>query len=331
MGSNEDGLANMIRPFFNTSSLERRHRDGRFQSTLSGLQLGAVALMAIGSDGLVASGVPCQEVNLVLGYGPPGEFRIGGSTHQVRQQPFLLPQCPFDFRAEEVKGLMLAMDRAHLVATGEAMGAGSHDHLRHQLEAALERPGLIDLEQGRSREHLATLQQALGLVDQVLRSGEWVSPHLALDNLLSRLVLLLVLPELDQAGSNGIVPLLTAPSCQRRSKRDRAIDALVDWILANLHHPIRLADLEQRSGLARRTLQKRFKQRFGLGPTQWVRLQRLEQARQMIEAGGGAMKIGPIAQSCGYHNLAAFSRDFQQVFGLRASELGRNRVVGSRH
>jgi transcriptional regulator GlxA family with amidase domain len=101
------------------------------------------------------------------------------------------------------------------------------------------------------------------------------------------------------------------------------VNRLLDWVLAALQRPISLTDMESFSGYSRRSLQKAFHQRFGMGPMQWLRRQRLQQARQMIDTAEGKLKLGAIAQACGSTNQASFSRDFREVFGVKPSELGR--------
>ena len=69
---------------------------------------------------------------------------------------------------------------------------------------------------------------------------------------------------------------------------DCAIDTLVDWIHAHCHEPISLSDLEERSHYSRRSLQYTFKARFGCGPMQYLRRQRLWLARRRLEDPGQA-------------------------------------------
>jgi AraC-like DNA-binding protein len=84
---------------------------------------------------------------------------------------------------------------------------------------------------------------------------------------------------------------------------------------------INLTQLEQRSGYSRRSLQLVFQQRFGCGPIQWIRRQRLEQARQALLHPEPDDSVGRIAARYGFSSLAVFSREFSNHFGLRPSEL----------
>ena len=328
LSSDAESLAQLLQPFLAMETLEGQTEDGSFRNTTSGLRLGCVDLLSIRNSAVVCRGETTHGVNLVMAIDHPGYWTVEGEEHRVLEQPFLLPHCAYGYRAEEVQGMLLSVEPGAVVRVAAAMASNTSDAWRQGLEARLQRPQPIDLDRGRSRQHLRTLQRALWLVDQSLRSGTGISPLLAIDDLITRLVVLLICPELEeQAEASPTQPLLGAAPDASGSGAERAMNELVDWILADLQRPITLTDLETRSGYARRTLQKQFQLRFGMGPMQWVRRQRLHQARQMIESSGGSLKLGAIAQACGYHNPASFSRDFHEVFGMRATEVARNSQI----
>jgi AraC-like DNA-binding protein len=143
----------------------------------------------------------------------------------------------------------------------------------------------------------------------LLRQGG-VPDRLRLDDLLVRQIVEVLAPALLAERS---APEPAAPDC--------AIDALVDWIHAHCHEAISLSELEQRSHYSRRSLQYAFKARFGCGPMQYLRRQRLWLARRRLEEPGPNSSVGSIASACGYLSLASFSRDFQRCFGIAPSRL----------
>ncbi len=96
---------------------------------------------------------------------------------------------------------------------------------------------------------------------------------------------------------------------------------MLEWIGANLQSPINLTQLEQRSGYSRRNLQLAFSQRFGCGPIQWVRRQRLGLARQHLLNPSPSDSVAGISSKLGFSNLSAFSRDFHNTYGIRPSEM----------
>ena len=101
----------------------------------------------------------------------------------------------------------------------------------------------------------------------------------------------------------------------------RILDDLVAWIQAQLHQPIQLQDLVQQSGYSQRSLRNAFHERFGCGPVQWIRSQRLSAARARLLDPNPRDTVSQVAGDCGYQHLSQFSRDFQLAYGIRPSEL----------
>ena len=61
--------------------------------------------------------------------------------------------------------------------------------------------------------------------------------------------------------------------------------------------------------------------RFGYGPIQWIRGQRLERAREQLLQPQAHDSVSSIAAAFGYSPLSQFSRDFQAMYRVRPSEL----------
>lgn len=74
-----------------------------------------------------------------------------------------------------------------------------------------------------------------------------------------------------------------------------------------------LGRLAARVGLSRRALELRFRRALGRSPLQELRRQRMEQARRLLDAGGGP--IAAIARRVGYATAWRFARDFQRAHG----------------
>ena len=111
--------------------------------------------------------------------------------------------------------------------------------------------------------------------------------------------------------------------CVEISNRDlrRTVLHLMEWMQANLHRPISLSEIERTANYGRRALQNGFKSEVGCGPMQWLRKQRLLLAHHKLCNPDPTTSVTSVAQACGYINLASFSRDFRDRFGLSASEL----------
>ena len=139
----------------------------------------------------------------------------------------------------------------------------------------------------------------LGLDDVILRSvAAWLMPA--------------VLGDKQRGDRAGTV-------CTRRS--GAPFDALIDYIRANLHQPLRLSDLEARSHYSRRALQYAFRQRLGTTPKQWIREQRLRQAMAQLGEQEKRLKVREVALACGYRHLGHFSSDFRKLYGCSPREV----------
>jgi AraC-like DNA-binding protein len=164
----------------------------------------------------------------------------------------------------------------------------------------------------RQRQLLAVLAKTFSLLDHPELETSGDLQHLALDDLIYRNLALLLCPQLET---------FTQQDPLRRTQRERIFEELLEWARAHLHGAISLSDLEQRSGYSRRNLQLVFQQRFGCGPIQLVRRERLEQARRDLLQPEPGDSVGSIASRYGFSSLSVFSRDFHARYGLRPSEL----------
>jgi len=169
---------------------------------------------------------------------------------------------------------------------------------------------MVELEQPSNALRFERLYRLMVFIHGLLLRQGGVPEALRLDDLLVRQIVEVLAPALL---ADRTVPDPAASDC--------AIDDLVDWIHAHCHEPISLSELEQRSHYSRRSLQYAFKARFGCGPMQYLRRQRLWLARRRLEEPGPECSVGSIASVCGYLSLASFSRDFQRCFGIPPSSL----------
>ena len=59
---------------------------------------------------------------------------------------------------------------------------------------------------------------------------------------------------------------------------------MLDWMVDHLDQPLVLAELAREFGFSLRTFQRRFKEVTGLSPHQWLVVQRVSRARELLEA-----------------------------------------------
>lgn len=99
-----------------------------------------------------------------------------------------------------------------------------------------------------------------------------------------------------------------------RQVSDGVIAAAQEWLAMNYDHARPVAEAVARSGLAERTFKRRFRNATGLSPLEYVHTLRLEEAKQMLEAGDDPVEA--VAGAVGYEDAAFFSRLFSRRVGL---------------
>lgn len=82
-----------------------------------------------------------------------------------------------------------------------------------------------------------------------------------------------------------------------------------------------ISDLAHQSGMAERTLRTAFQKCFGVSPIEYLRVRRLNQARQLLElASAGETTVTQIAFQLGFWDLGRFAKAYHQLFGKFPSE-----------
>ena len=92
-----------------------------------------------------------------------------------------------------------------------------------------------------------------------------------------------------------------------------------EYIAANAHRHVALADLAAATGVPVRTLTAAFRAHRGQSPMAFLRTQRFELARQRL-ASPVATTVAEVALSCGFEHLGRFSVGYRTRFGEHASE-----------
>lgn len=82
-----------------------------------------------------------------------------------------------------------------------------------------------------------------------------------------------------------------------------------------------ISDLAHQGGVAERTLRTAFQKCFGVSPIEYLRVRRLNHARQLLEsAGAGETTVTQIAFQLGFWDLGRFAKAYYQLFGKLPSE-----------
>lgn len=108
-----------------------------------------------------------------------------------------------------------------------------------------------------------------------------------------------------------------------RLARTRQVDDAViarcqGWIADHYMDPAPVAALVRESGLPERSFQRRFAAATGMSPLDYVHTLRIEEAKQMLEAGD--TPIEAIANEVGYEDAAFFARLFRRSVMLTPAQ-----------
>jgi transcriptional regulator GlxA family with amidase domain len=76
-----------------------------------------------------------------------------------------------------------------------------------------------------------------------------------------------------------------------------SLAATCEWAVSEMHRPITVAELAARAHFSPRTLARRFVEETGMTPMRWLTLQRLLEARRLLEATD--LSVEEITQRCG--------------------------------
>ena len=242
-------------------------------------------------------------------YQGESSYGVDGNTFQIHAEAplYFNPGFSYTYASGHYNGLVLHVDLQRLQDTAAAIGGMGLSGRRFAPD--LQRPQVLSMTEDRQAKLLITLRRAFALLDAPELQARGDLEVLQLDDLYYRILALC--PQLEQRGSGHGEGL----------SRELIFEELLEWIGANLQSPINLTQLEQRSGYSRRNLQLAFSQRFGCGPIQWVRRQRLGLARQHLLNPSPSDSVAGISSKLGFSNLSAFSRDFHNTYGIRPSEM----------
>lgn len=298
----------------NVHHWDHPNRDQPFFNHSGCIRLGDLTLLATWGSAIHGEVEQRCEAQLVLPY-PAGvnAFTIDQRTYRFRTSALFIPAAGTRIHLDcsQCSGIIISFPAETLLPVAQAMAGPGFDLL--PLRAALAQPAILSRQADPRRDRLhALLMQTMAFAEQCLAIGGGIHPMLCLDDLIRRLIVMLLLPDLLEAATAS--PFLAEPFAHQE---------LVDWLLAHLQEPINLSDIEKRSSYSRRSLQYAFKQRFGCGPMQWLRQQRLAKARALLEQRAGRGGLREVALACGYMSQASFSRDFVARYGERPSRVQR--------
>jgi AraC-like DNA-binding protein len=86
---------------------------------------------------------------------------------------------------------------------------------------------------------------------------------------------------------------------------------------ADLRRPWKISELARQAGISRRSFNTHFRRAFGMSASQYLRVRRLESARDALLHQG--VSVNDAASLAGYNNPANFATAFRRRFGYAPS------------
>jgi transcriptional regulator GlxA family with amidase domain len=163
------------------------------------------------------------------------------------------------------------------------------DQLREQFPAVLVQPDVLFVDDG---DVLTSAGAAAGL-DLCLHMLRRDHGSTVANQVARRCVV----PPWRDGGQAQYVERPVAEASQASTVEPRA------WAMARLGQPLTLDDLATRAGMSRRTFTRRFREEVGLSPGQWLTRQRVELARELLEATD--LPVDTVANRAGFGTAAA--------------------------
>jgi transcriptional regulator GlxA family with amidase domain len=105
-----------------------------------------------------------------------------------------------------------------------------------------------------------------------------------------------------------------AAMMQNAEHDDAVVAGLQTWLAENYHRQDVIAELVRRSGLPKRTFDRRFKRATGYSPLSYVQALRIEEAKQMLETSGAPVET--VGWEVGYEDSASFRRLFRRLTAM---------------
>jgi transcriptional regulator GlxA family with amidase domain len=102
---------------------------------------------------------------------------------------------------------------------------------------------------------------------------------------------------------------------------DAVILRAQEWIARHYDRADIIAELVRRSGLPKRTFDRRFRAATGYSPLAYIQALRVEEAKQLLET--TAVPVDAVGREIGYEDAASFRRLFRRLAGMTPGDYRR--------
>jgi AraC family ethanolamine operon transcriptional activator len=104
------------------------------------------------------------------------------------------------------------------------------------------------------------------------------------------------------------------------SHRSRALGRALEYMRSRLQSPITVEELCRHSAASISTLERAFRERFGVSPKQFLTAVRLGGVRRALLDPAEGRDIGDVAAYWGFWHPSKFSADYKRMFGELPSQ-----------
>ena len=111
------------------------------------------------------------------------------------------------------------------------------------------------------------------------------------------------------------------------ASRSRTVSKAIAFVNDQNNEAITVGDICRSTGIALRTLNRAFREHFGVGPKAYLIRQRLSSVRAELVSAPGSIVIADVANRHAFWHMGQFAKDYKTMFGELPSEtLKRNRM-----
>ncbi|WP_018654307.1 helix-turn-helix domain-containing protein [Actinomadura flavalba] len=125
--------------------------------------------------------------------------------------------------------------------------------------------------------------------------------------------------------AGGQAQFIAAPLPERP---DHPLAALLPWAIERLDRPLTVEDLARRAAMSSRTLGRHFRQVAGTTPLQWLHVQRIRRAQELLETTDDP--VAAIATATGMGTATTLRRHFHRTVGVPPDTYRRTFRTGER-
>ena len=244
-----------------------------------------------------------------LGYVPPGTITVGVPACGVRswfggsgEDGSILPfnqESGFDcVSTEDFAGWTISIDKDFVRDVAEAHQLPVHEHLyRPWSRSMIGRSAAVES----VREMLSTYSDSRSTLFGPEQEEELVVG-----------LLRAAMTDSDAADRSAA------------AMRTHAITTTLDYIGSHEGERVTIREICKDTNVPLRTLERAFKEHFGIGPKAYLVRRRLNGVRDVLLRNDGSIVIADVANEWGFWHMGQFAKDYRTLFGELPSEtLGR--------